>query len=70
VYSNISEATAVKFSQGDNWKNLAWPGVCNAFNTIVQQRHNQLIKILTLALTSTTADPGNFVHKLDDCDQD
>jgi hypothetical protein len=61
VYRNISENTAVKFAQGDNWKNLAWPGVCNAFNTIVQQRHTQLINILTLALAPTQADPGNFV---------
>lgn len=39
VYRNISEPTSVKFAQGNNWKNIAWNGVCLALNNIVQQRH-------------------------------
>lgn len=70
VYRNISENTSVKFAQGQNWRNVAWPGVCSAFESIVQQRHEKLINLLTQALAPTDSDPGNFVGKIDEVDPD
>ena len=34
VYGNFGAITSVKFAQGQNWRAVAWPGVCTALEGI------------------------------------